>query len=79
MHCSLNILQILYANFIFIVIILKVADFKAPGFNVSGKLQQGTYCPKAEVWLQEYDPLHTILRTVHRREFQQSMDRYTEL
>ena len=58
---------------------LQVAEFKAPGFNVNGKLQQGTYSPNPDVWLHEFDPLHIMLRTVHRREFQQSMDRYTEL
>ncbi|XP_067935363.1 E3 ubiquitin-protein ligase UBR3-like [Watersipora subatra] len=56
----------------------EVADYNAPGFNASGKLQQGTYSPKPEIWLKQFDPLHIMLRTVHRREFQQAMDRYTE-
>jgi len=36
-------------------------------------------CYAGEVWLNEYDPLHIMLRAVYRREIQQSVDRYTEL
>ncbi|KAK2727488.1 hypothetical protein QYM36_008099, partial [Artemia franciscana] len=56
----------------------EVADYKAPAFEASGTLQQGMYVPKAEVWEKLYDPIYVLLRAVHRREFQSSMDRFTE-
>lgn len=39
---------------------------------------QGMYVPKSFVWETEYDPIYILLRAVHRREFQTSMDRFTE-
>lgn len=41
-------------------------------------MQQGMYGPKPKVWDELYDPLHVLLRAVHRRDFQVSMDRFTE-
>lgn len=37
---------------------------------------QGMFVPRAEVWEEEYDPIHVLLRAVHRREYQSSLDRY---
>lgn len=36
------------------------------------------FYPKASVWATEYDPLHVLLRAVHRRDYQSSMDRFTQ-
>ncbi|XP_077978171.1 E3 ubiquitin-protein ligase UBR3-like [Glandiceps talaboti] len=57
-------------------ILKQVADYKEPVFE-SGAMQQGMYTPKAEVWANHYDPLHVILRAVHKRDIQSAMDRYT--
>ncbi|RZF33108.1 hypothetical protein LSTR_LSTR013279 [Laodelphax striatellus] len=56
----------------------EVADYRAPNLEASGNMQQGMYVPKAAVWERVYDPLHVLLRAVHRRDFQTSMDRYAE-
>ncbi len=56
----------------------QVADYKAPNFEASGSMQQGMYVPKAVVWEQLYDPIYVLLRAVHRRDFQTSMDRFTQ-
>jgi len=58
---------------------LKLADYKRPQFEASGNMQQGLYIPLAHVWRNLYDPVHVLLRAVHRRDFQSSMDRYTAL
>nr|CAD7398319.1 unnamed protein product [Timema poppensis] len=60
------------------VIPQKVADYKAPNLEASGNMQQGMYVPKSTVWEELYDPIHVLLRAVHRRDFQTSMDRFTE-
>ncbi|GIY97040.1 e3 ubiquitin-protein ligase ubr3 [Caerostris extrusa] len=31
-----------------------------------------------EIWEEEYDPIHVLLRAVHRREYQGSLDRYCQ-
>jgi len=56
-----------------------VAEYKRPQFEASGNMQQGLYVPLAHVWQKLYDPVHVLLRAVHRRDFQSSMDRYTTL
>jgi E3 ubiquitin-protein ligase UBR3 len=58
--------------------VLQVADFKAPVLEVSGQMLQGMYAPKPAVWEELYDPIHILLRAVHRRDFQTSLDRFTE-
>lgn len=40
---------------------------------------QGLYVPLPHIWKNLYDPIHVLLRAVHRRDFQSSMDRYTTL
>ncbi len=57
-----------------------VADFLQPSLDISsiGNLKQGRYKPKDSIWLTEYDPLYTMLRSVKRREFQESFDRYSQ-
>lgn len=57
-----------------------VADYLQPSLDISsiGNLKQGRYKPKDSIWLQEYDPLNTMLRSVKRREFQESFDRYCQ-
>ncbi|KAJ9584382.1 hypothetical protein L9F63_021276, partial [Diploptera punctata] len=62
----------------FEVVLARVADYKAPNLEASGNMQQGMYIPKSEVWEELYDPIHVLLRAVHRRDFQTSMDRFTE-
>jgi E3 ubiquitin-protein ligase UBR3 len=54
------------------------ADFLQPTLDTSsiGNVRQGRYKPKDSVWLKEYDPLYTMLRSVKKREFQESFDRY---
>ncbi|XP_058830609.1 E3 ubiquitin-protein ligase Ubr3 [Topomyia yanbarensis] len=42
----------------------------------SENLEQGLFMPVEEVWERYYDPLHVLLRAVHRRDFQNSMDRF---
>ena len=39
-------------------------------------MQQGMYVPKPEVWETMYDPIYVLLRAVHRRDFQSSIDRF---
>ncbi|CAH1395459.1 unnamed protein product [Nezara viridula] len=56
----------------------EVAEYKAPNLEASGNMQQGMYVPKGHVWEELYDPIHVLLRAVHRREFQSSMDRFNE-
>ncbi|KAK3103122.1 hypothetical protein FSP39_016629 [Pinctada imbricata] len=56
----------------------EIADYKEPNLEVSGGLQQGTYVPKGFLWETEYDPVHTNLRALYRKDFQSSVDRYTE-
>lgn len=36
------------------------------------------YYPKPHIWLNEYDPLYVLLRAVHRRDYQSSVDRFTQ-
>lgn len=61
-------------------ILENVADFLQPSLDVSsiGNLKQGRYKPKDSIWINEYDPLYTMLRSVKRREFQESFDRYSQ-
>lgn len=58
--------------------VLQVADYRAPNFEASGNMQQGMYIPKGRVWEELYDPIHILLRAVHRPEYQTSLDRFTE-
>ncbi|XP_034238559.1 E3 ubiquitin-protein ligase Ubr3 isoform X4 [Thrips palmi] len=62
----------------FETVLTEVADYRAPNFESSGNMQQGMYRPKAWIWDQQYNPIHVLLRAVHRRDFQNSMDRFTE-
>lgn len=43
----------------------------------SENLEQGLFIPTSVVWKTYYDPLHVLLRAVHRRDFQNSMDRFS--
>ncbi|XP_074027443.1 ubr3 ubiquitin ligase isoform X2 [Leptinotarsa decemlineata] len=54
----------------------EAADYRAPALEASGNMQQGMYVPKPQVWETQYDPIHVLLRAVHRRDYQFSMDRY---
>lgn len=62
----------------FETLLAEVADYIAPALDPNGKMQQGTYVPKAQVWEKQYDPIHVLLRAVNRPDFQESMKRYTE-
>lgn len=59
-------------------VLADVAQYRAPNLEASGNMQQGMYGPKPRVWDELFDPLHVLLRAVHRRDFQISMDRFTE-
>ncbi|CAL8073578.1 unnamed protein product [Orchesella dallaii] len=62
----------------FEMVLAKVADYKAPNFESSGNMLQGMYIPKSHIWETLYDPIYILLRAVHRRDFQTSLDRFTE-
>ncbi|XP_043272202.1 E3 ubiquitin-protein ligase Ubr3 isoform X3 [Venturia canescens] len=62
----------------FEAVLAEVAQYRAPNLEASGTMQQGMYGPQARVWADLYDPLHVLLRAVHRRDYQVSMDRFTE-
>ncbi|XP_076228505.1 ubr3 ubiquitin ligase isoform X4 [Nomia melanderi] len=59
-------------------VLADIAQYKAPNLEASGNMQQGMYGPKPHVWDELFDPLHVLLRAVHRKDFQISMDRFTE-
>ena len=60
-------------------IVKEISDYKEPSFEAHTKgLKQGYYVPKESVWLNDYDPLHVLLRSVRQREYQDSFDRYCE-
>lgn len=59
-------------------VLSEVADYRAPNLEASGNMQQGMYVPKSKVWEEMYDPIHVLLRAVHRRDFQTSMDRFSD-
>ena len=61
----------------FETILSQIADYRAPTLESGGNLSQGMFYPKSEIWEKEYDPLHVLLRAVHRRDYQSSMDRFT--
>lgn len=54
----------------------ELSEFRRPPTG-SENLDQGLFIPVADVWEKYYDPLHVLLRAVHRRDFQNSMDRFT--
>lgn len=54
----------------------ELSQFRRPPIG-SENLDQGLFIPVADVWEKYYDPLHVLLRAVHRRDFQNSMDRFT--
>ena len=54
----------------------EVGSFREPQFEPGGVMQQGLYVPKPEIWETMYDPIYVLLRAVHRREFQNSLDRF---
>ncbi|XP_050311174.1 E3 ubiquitin-protein ligase Ubr3-like [Anthonomus grandis grandis] len=62
----------------FEALLAECADYRAPALEAMGNMQQGMYVPKSTVWENHYDPIHVLLRAVHRRDFQNSIDRYTE-
>ncbi|XP_063233328.1 E3 ubiquitin-protein ligase Ubr3 [Bacillus rossius redtenbacheri] len=62
----------------FEAVLSEVANYRAPNLEASGNMQQGMYMPKPKVWEEMYDPIHVLLRAVHRRDFQTSMDRFAE-
>ncbi|XP_058064446.1 E3 ubiquitin-protein ligase Ubr3 [Anopheles bellator] len=55
---------------------LKQLSIYRPPLVGSENLEQGLFMPVPEVWERYYDPLHVLLRAVHRRDFQNSLDRF---
>lgn len=53
----------------------ELSIFRRPPVG-SENLDQGLFIPVPDVWENYYDPLHVLLRAVHRRDFQNSMDRF---
>lgn len=60
-------------------VLSEVAQYSEPRFEAGGNMQQGMYLPKPDVWEHLYDPIYVLLRAVHRREFQTSIERYNSL
>ena len=58
-------------------VLSQVAQFSEPRFEASGNMQQGIYLPTANVWENLFDPIYVLLRAVHRRDFQTSLERFT--
>lgn len=56
---------------------LKLLSSYRPPPVGSENLEQGLFIPLPIVWKIYYDPLHVLLRAVHRRDFQNSMDRFS--
>lgn len=56
-----------------------MAQFSEPRFEASGNMQQGIYLPTTNVWENLFDPIYVLLRAVHRRDFQTSLERFTSL
>lgn len=57
-------------------VLAEVGHFTEPRFEAGGNMQQGCYVPKPEVWESMYDPIYVLLRAVHRKDFQNSIDRF---
>ncbi|XP_037934520.1 E3 ubiquitin-protein ligase Ubr3 [Teleopsis dalmanni] len=60
----------------FEIFLKELSVYKAPSSG-SENLEQGLFTPIDDVWEKYYDPLHVLLRAVHRRDFQSSLDRFT--
>ena len=56
-------------------ILNEISDYLKPSLD-TGILKQGRYKLKDKIWIKEYDPLFVMLRSVRRRQFQDSYDRY---
>ncbi|KAL7047669.1 hypothetical protein ACKWTF_003079 [Chironomus riparius] len=56
---------------------LKLLSSYRPPPVGSENLEQGLFIPLPIVWNIYYDPLHVLLRAVHRRDFQNSLDRFS--
>lgn len=54
----------------------QLSSYRPPPVG-SELLEQGLFIPLPSVWNVYYDPLHVLLRAVHRRDFQNSMDRFS--
>lgn len=54
----------------------QLSSYRPPPVG-SELLEQGLFIPLPSVWNVFYDPLHVLLRAVHRRDFQNSMDRFS--
>ena len=60
-------------------ILQETATYSEPRFDpASGNMSQGHYLPKPFVWQDSYDPIHVLLRAVHRKEFQTSIERFNK-
>ncbi len=59
-------------------VLSEVAQYSEPRFE-GGNMQQGMYLPMPHVWEELYDPIYVLLRAVHRREFQTSVERFNTL
>jgi hypothetical protein len=61
-------------------ILNQVSDYLQPDSDLFsiGSLKQGRYKLKDEIWLNEYDPLLVMQRSVKRKEYQDSFDRYVQ-
>lgn len=55
--------------------VFQLSSYRPPPKG-SENLEQGLFVPLPIVWEKHYDPLHVLLRAVHRRDFQSSMDRF---
>lgn len=55
---------------------MQLSYYRAPPRG-SETLEQGQFAPRATVWSKHYDPLHVLQRAVHRKDFLNSMERFT--
>ena len=59
-------------------VLKEVAEYTGPRSDQSGNMQPGMYKPRSHVWEELFDPIYVLLRAVHRREFQTSIERFNE-
>ena len=59
-------------------VLKEVAEYTGPRSDQSGNMQPGMYKPRPHVWEELFDPIYVLLRAVHRREFQTSIERFNE-
>ena len=61
-------------------ILSETAKYCEPRLDcASGNMTQGQYFPKSLIWQEHYNPIHVLLRSNDRRDFQASIERFNNL